>query len=777
MAACGDDGGTNPHQDPNAQNTGATGMNPSTQPQQPGNTTPGNNPNQPNNPGNNECVSDAQHFRQQIWSPILKAKCLLCHNGGGVARNSALVLVESDWGPTYMEKNREVVKEIALNERDGVSLFLLKPTKKIAHAGGKVIQENSDEYRAIEEMLRRLKNPTQCPDEAEKLTKAYARVQLLDEGETLRKASLSLAGRLPTAAEFDAVEGNSAALDTALDKILGEEAFYDRLLNLFNDFFLTDQYFPNESALSLLDNKDYPNKRWFRTIEDNNQRNRMRRYTNQAVAREALQLMVHVVKNRRNFAEILTADYMVVNPFSARAYGLVVNFQDPNNPKEFVETKLPGIPHSGVLTSSMVLNRFPTTATNRNRHRSRKVHELFLATDLNALASRPIDPTQVADHNPTMNNPNCSNCHTIMDPVAGALQNWDTRGRYRPRKEGWFPDMRPPGFGKQTIPPEQNTSSARWLAHQIVGDRRFAVSMVHMVYSMLTGQKPMLEPSDESAPNYAGRMRAYELQTAYFSKIADTFRENGGEIRSIFKEVIKSPYYRASSKNKFSPQDQAVFSGIGSQRLLTPEQLQLRILATTGYPWRYRHNDPDNLLSTSRYRIFYGGIDSESVTQRITRPNGLMSNVSTRMSQEVACYNAARDFAEPKNKRRLFPHVEPSFVPQDKNGFMVQDALIAIRKNIQHLHFQLLGEKLETNDPEVERSFKLFMDVWKDGQKGLADKTYGNYLPYHCRHLRDFWTNKDHPNDKQITQDPNYTIRSWMAVMTYLLSDYRFLHE
>jgi hypothetical protein len=29
----------------------------------------------------------------------------------------------------------------------------------------------------------------------------------------------------------------------------------------------------------------------------------------------------------------------------------------------------------------------------------------------------------------------------------------------------------------------------------------------------------------------------------------------------------------------------------------------------------------------------------------------------------------------------------------------------------------------------------------------------------------------------QITKDPNFTIRAWMAVTTYMLSDWRFLYE
>jgi hypothetical protein len=41
----------------------------------------------------------------------------------------------------------------------------------------------------------------------------------------------------------------------------------------------------------------------------------------------------------------------------------------------------------------------------------------------------------------------------------------------------------------------------------------------------------------------------------------------------------------------------------------------------------------------------------------------------------------------------------------------------------------------------------------------------------------DFWTRAELPEEDKLRQDPNYVIRSWMAVTTYLLSDYAFLYE
>ena len=50
-------------------------------------------------------------------------------------------------------------------------------------------------------------------------------------------------------------------------------------------------------------------------------------------------------------------------------------------------------------------------------------------------------------------------------------------------------------------------------------------------------------------------------------------------------------------------------------------------------------------------------------------------------------------------------------------------------------------------------------------------------LPPDCQHLREYWTGADLPEEARIVNDPGYTIRAWMAVISYLLMDYRFLYQ
>jgi hypothetical protein len=115
-----------------------------------------------------------------------------------------------------------------------------------------------------------------------------------------------------------------------------------------------------------------------------------------------------------------------------------------------------------------------------------------------------------------------------------------------------------------------------------------------------------------------------------------------------------------------------------------------------------------------------------------------------------------------------------SFVPKDDAGFDVAEAQSAIRKNIQHMHWLFLGERLDSNDPEIQRTYELFVDTLEEGQDKLASDELGDRLD--CGATRGV-DGVELPEEQQVTNDPQYTVRAWMAVTTYLLSDYRFLYE
>ena len=174
-----------------------------------------------------------------------------------------------------------------------------------------------------------------------------------------------------------------------------------------------------------------------------------------------------MVENDRPYTEILTADYIMANPMVAASYGASTRFDDFEDPHEFKPSRIasyyrhtdgyeaeddpvidayrvidPGplhtdYPQAGILNTKVFLQRYPTTATNRNRARSRWTYYHFLGLDIEKSASRTTDPEALADtNNPTMHNPACTVCHRVLDPVAGAFQNYDDAGWYKSNWHG-----------------------------------------------------------------------------------------------------------------------------------------------------------------------------------------------------------------------------------------------------------------------------------------------------------------------------------------------------
>ena len=735
-----------------------------------------------------DCVSNESYFEDAV-QPVLQGNCQACHFVGGDAQHTKFILQSPAASPDYLERNLAVFTEMAKLEFNGVPWIILKPSGDMEHKGGIRWAPESDEELAFMEMIDRIDNPVDCLDEDDRIGEFFSGVDLLDAQGTLRKAALSLVGRLPTDDEVAAVEdGGMDALDDTLRAMTYEEPFYERIRELYNDHFLTRRYHSQNgedaAAIGLLHEDDYPGRNAWQRDDDPPE---YRIWANDAIAEEPTRLLEYILRNDLPYSELLTADYTVVNPFSAKVLGVSPNFSDNRDPEEFVQTRLPGIPHAGVATMTTYLTRFPTTRTNRNRHRSRMFQEFFLATDVQALGTRPTDATGSEYANPTMEDSNCVVCHETVDPVAGTFANWTDLGAFRPPGHAergdnvddldlldvpvntWYSDMRPPGFLAKEMPAAWNGAGLQWLAKQTVKDPRFALSAVHLLYRGLTGQKPLVEPTDPTANGYIEGVRAAKVQREVFQAIADDFRDGDYDLRTVIIGIVKSQYYRAYNfSGEMNDERRRELNDLGMGRQLTPEQLHRKIIATTGVVWGPLE-DP-YLLDEDEFLILYGGIDSDEVTQRVSDSSGSSANIAKRMSMEVACASVPQDFSKPAGDRLMFPHVEENYGP----GIGSPGALDALRANVQYLHEHLLGEVLEDDDPNVERTLNLWLDVFEEGQRGLAAEEYGTGLPAMCQATVD--ANGD-PLDFPVTADENYIIRSWIATVAFLLTDYRFTHE
>ena len=623
-------------------------------------------------------------------------------------------------------------------------------------------------------------------------------VTIMSPKATLRKASLNLTGRLPTETELASVDSD-AALDAQLDNLLSEEAFFERLIEMYNDTLLQDKYLGSENALSLMRDEDFPSRRWYRDLgldlditEERDLYYYLRAQTNDAIAREILHLISYVVRHELPFTEMLTANYTMVNAFSARAYGVESQLSFgtlteaeypayPQDPEDFQPVVLAAIPHAGILTSPMFLNRFPTTDTNRNRHRARMVFDMFLDTDILAIeGTRPDDALDLLGDNPTLDNPQCTVCHNIMDPVAATFQNWDEMGRYRPTSVfgDWYTDMLARGFNGEVMPlAGYADASLQWLANQIVADPRFARATVKTAFKALSGQEPLTPPNSEADPT-APEWQQYLAQQNFFTQLQTVLIDNNWNLKSVLKEIIKSAYWRAETLTLADAD--LLYSEFGSARLLTPEMLDRKISAVLGQDWVFwsdRHylTDP----SSNSFRQLYGGIDSDNITQRITEPNGMMVAVQARMASEMGCQVVTRDFFKLRAERSIFPHISIDTSPVDADGLPVDSAIAAIKQNMQHLHWTFFGRELEANDPEIDATFTLFEQIREQGVAELAREgtELSSSLPWNCQLYYHPETGDVLPTEQRIRLDEEYLIRAWIGVLNYLLADYRFVYE
>ena len=404
-------------------------------------------------------------FRDRISEPIVQAKCILCHVEGGLSGNTRLVFVRSS-NPDHEALNLAAFEKFLANVEDGAPLILNK-IQGVAHGGGVRVADGTPEFADMERFLALLGEDISSGS----ITPAalFDTVKMAPARKTLRRAALIFAGRIPTDAEYAAAQGGADALRSTIRGLMTGPEFHEFLLRAANDRLLTERERDSIGSLQL-HLLDYATENYRRRAEAyaSGTDHAWREYyawdekVRFGSDRAPLELIAHVAENDLPYTEVLTADYIMANRWAATAYGASTRFDDPEDMYEFQPSEIvsyyrrgegydhecdqlvgacrilsPGplitdYPHAGILNTTVFLLRYPTTATNRNRARSRWTYYHFLGLDIEKSASRTTDPVALADtNNPTMFNPACTVCHRVLDPVAGAFQNYFDEGQYK----------------------------------------------------------------------------------------------------------------------------------------------------------------------------------------------------------------------------------------------------------------------------------------------------------------------------------------------------------
>ena len=812
-------------------------------------------------------------FGRHISERVVHSRCIYCHVQGGRSGHTRLVFQPET--NTDHEALNLAAFENFLAEVEGGASRILNKIQGVSHGGGEQVPAESDDFAQMERFLGRL--DTGVVPAAITVDTLFDPVRMAPLRKTLRRAALIFAGRVPTEEEYASIYGGARALRASIRNLMTGPEFHEFLIRGANDRLLTNRrggIIDGGSGFVDYTNEEYARKRIAHESDDWDPFHQWLNKVQYGVRRAPLELIVHVVENDRPYTEIVTADYIMANPFSAKAYGATTSFDDPANPREFKPSRItkhyrkgdgyeaeydpvvgatrvfdPGplktdFPHAGVLNTNSFLFRYPSTATNRNRARARWTYYHFLGVDVEKSASRTTDPVALADtNNPTMHNPACTVCHSVLDPMAGAFQDYGDDGDYKDQwggmdslhelyksdygtaqnikaeswqdretltwpvvlaagtqtlkvtypnhfwdeaaREGgvmnldrldllddqgrrvttvefedvdvpvaswghdcgtpkrntgsesgdylelwagwdtcalridveaatagvytaeviawsngydarygddgyaklgvtvnayeegdtWYRDMRSPGFSTEQAPEGQD--SLKWLAQQIVNDRRFAEAAVKFWWPAIMGRELAEPPAEEGDADFEGQLLAANAQSAEVRRLAHGFRQGfpGGSaynLKDLLVELVLSKWFRADALNDADRVRMVALRDAGARRLLTPEELARKTLALTGYRWGRQISTGcwDNCEGmhdplTDDFRLLYGGIDSDGITKRARNMTSVMAGVAKRHAVRTSCPVVLREvFLLPDEGRKLFAGVHENMTPR-----------------------------------------------------------------------------------------------------------------
>jgi hypothetical protein len=255
-------------------------------------------------------------------------------------------------------------------------------------------------------------------------------------------------------------------------------------------------------------------------------------------------------------------------------------------------------------------------------------------------------------------------------------------------------------------------------------------------------------PADPAAPQYAAQLAAYTAQKAELDAIAAKFRTDRGHgswnVKDLLTDLVTSNWFRAERMTAAMASRAAELSDVGSANLLLPAQVNQKLLNLVGTT----NPDFDNVYAG--FALAYTDFDGRGRDLRAKSTTMMQTITIDRMVAARSCGWTKTDFDKAQASRLLFPVVNLADTPATPAG------LAAITANAQHLHRWLLREDLPATDAEIQRTVKLFTDVWND-------RATASEKPLSCA--------------LNTGNDPAYTGRAWATVLGYLLGDPKFLYE
>jgi hypothetical protein len=782
------------------------------------------------------CTTPEQSFSWEVYGPVF-SRCIGCHNEFGLARQRDLPLRLTFPGePDFVEQNVRILTSYAITSvtttEGEMPILFAKPTGRVEHVGGEVIARDSNEARLLQSFVEKLANPPSCTKTPEDVAAAaLGKLELAAPRATYARAKFVLTGELATPEEMDTLADTEEMLSQKLDELMQTEAFLVRAQEMYGDSLLTDAYSSLVRGGELLNQlRDYPRNSYYLplcTPEDMNNccdsaqevccgavaadpascTEALNDLAIDAVAREPLELLRYIVRHDLPLTELVTANYALVNPYSATIYGVpdaqrasLFDADPVNDASEFKVLPISATaqnnlressdgtsayPHVGILTMPSSLVRYPSSSSNQQRTRgARLVLERLLAipvmklSDFSTAKLPPDADLELA----TQEYPACTVCHAAIDPIAGHFKNFGAAGEYRPggnnggnrQNQTHLP---PASFLDLTQPTDDTREPLRWLAEQISRHDRYALGVLMPVLADLIGTQILAPPTESTGEEYQAKYIAYRMQQLEIQRLRREFAGPFGlRLKPLVKAIVMGPFFRAlgTTETDETARRALAIAGVGPGTLLTPEQLARKLESATGLTYR-ANRDPtgrDLFRSFRDYRLMFGGTDWDATPERYREPNAMSVRIALRMGNEVSCVAVSQDFSlKDPAARKLFRNVTLTTTPEAGGE-------AAIRTEIRRLHRFLLNEELAEGDPELEATYTLWVAsrTAAVGTGGSGGRNGGG-SSFRCGASASFTPEETpYPDDAHdaVTSDPDGTVRAWMAVISYLLADARF---
>ncbi len=415
----------------------------------------------------------------------------------------------------------------------------------------------------------------------------------LSARQVLRRASLDVRGRMPSADELAAIDAAPEALDSIMSSYVDDAAFGTSVKDLFARAFRTrfEEYFnPDEGEYG-------EDMTWQLSL-----------------AEEPLMLLESIATEDRPFTDLLTADETYVN--ETLWFQFPVDGYDEDQGGWQRVHYSDGRPLAGVLSMTSMYFRYSTCGQNYNRGRANAFSRILLCDNY---LKRPVDFPRDIDltdedgiKTAIRTNVACTSCHASLDPLAAFMFGFandegdDPRTVWDAEKAGdWVK-----ATGAHPAYHGQPGNDFTDLGRLIAEDPRFVRCAATRVAEGLIG-RPMTTADFDAVSGHV-----------------DEFLAGGMTLRALYRSVLRDRVYLGATDGT---REEA------PAKLLTPEVIEGVIADLTGYHATY---DGVDLMRSDveGLHVLGGGLDARSGDHPAVSPSTSRVLVQERIAEAAASF-------------------------------------------------------------------------------------------------------------------------------------------